>query len=73
MKTWVIKKYGIVVNIDLYTNMNEFGHIYLINNKINNKKYVGQSINIKRRITEHIRNANNNDNHPLYHAFNKYG
>jgi group I intron endonuclease len=53
--------------------MNEFGHIYLINNKINNKKYVGQSINIKRRITEHIRNANNNDNHPLYHAFNKYG
>ena len=53
--------------------MCEFGHIYMINNKINNKKYVGQSINLKRRILEHIRNAYKNENHPLYYAFNKYG
>lgn len=28
--------------------------IYMITNKINNKKYIGQSINIKRRKSEHF-------------------
>jgi len=62
-----------VVNIDSHINMNEFGHIYLIENLINHKKYVGQSINIKRRIFEHLKNVKNNENHPLYDAINKYG
>lgn len=29
--------------------------IYMIENKINNKKYIGQSVNIRRRISEHKR------------------
>lgn len=28
--------------------------IYMITNKINNKKYIGQSVNIKRRKSEHF-------------------
>lgn len=67
-----MKKYGIVVNIASFINMNEFGHIYLIINKFNNKKYVGQSIGrVKSRLNEHIRNIN--EKYPLYKAFRKYG
>jgi len=73
MKIWITKKYGIIVNIDSYINMNKFGHIYMIINKINNKRYIGQSINVKRRICEHIQKFKENKNNILYYAFNKYG
>ncbi len=51
--------------------------IYLIRNNINNKCYVGQSINIMRRWWEHKSRAfdcnNNCYDKPLYNAIRKYG
>jgi group I intron endonuclease len=49
--------------------------IYQIINLINNKKYIGSSINIKRRKYEHYYKLNNNihDNKHLQNAWNKYG
>ena len=50
------------------------GYIYLIENKINSKKYIGQtSYSIERRMAEHIRGAKQHPNRPLYRAINKYG
>lgn len=48
--------------------------IYFIKNKINNKYYIGQAINIKKRLLKHLSNfhAKKYDN-PLYRAFDKYG
>lgn len=51
--------------------------IYKITNKINNKVYIGQSINIEKRWGEHKRNAFNSKTHtyyyPLYSSIRKYG
>lgn len=51
--------------------------IYKITNKINNKIYIGQSIDIKRRWSEHKSRANEKDtncyNKPLYRSIRKYG
>ena len=52
--------------------------IYLIRNKINNKVYIGLSINIEERWQRHrslyLRKDNNKEkSKPLYLAFNKYG
>lgn len=49
--------------------------IYLIKNLINNKIYVGQSINVKTRISKHksyLRSGSHENQH-LQRAFNKYG
>ncbi|MFA7287344.1 MAG: NUMOD3 domain-containing DNA-binding protein [Melioribacteraceae bacterium] len=46
--------------------------IYLIKNKINNKLYVGQSTNVKRRWKRHITTVKNK-NYPIYNSINKYG
>ena len=49
-----------------------FGTIYIIKNKINNKIYIGQTIrNLKYRIKEHERNKSTNKH--LNNAINKYG
>lgn len=52
--------------------------IYKITNKIDGKVYIGKSINIYYRWTQHIKIAKNpskyrDGNRPLYHAMSKYG
>jgi group I intron endonuclease len=49
--------------------------IYLIENKINNKKYVGSSINIKVRLMNHkyYLRKNYHANNYLQNSYNKYG
>lgn len=52
-----------------------FCGIYMIVNIINNHKYVGSSVNIKRRLEIHKANLrhNHHDNSHLQNAWNKYG
>ena len=51
--------------------------IYVIENKLNNRKYVGQSVEIEERFKRHIRASKNKNaktyNYPLMRAFRKYG
>lgn len=48
--------------------------IYIIKNIINNKCYVGQSVNLRNRIKDHMRNAKNlKVDIPIYRAIKKYG
>ena len=51
--------------------------IYLIENTINNKKYIGQTLgSAEKRWQDHIYNAQGNparSHYPLYHAIRKYG
>lgn len=49
--------------------------IYIINNKINNKVYIGQSVNMDKRIKKHFNSLENGThyNEHLQNAFNKYG
>lgn len=50
-------------------------YIYQIINTINGKIYIGQTNDIKRRLKEHIKDANDNkrSSKPLYKAIKKYG
>ena len=48
--------------------------IYVIRNKINDKVYIGQSINPHRRFVQHLCNGNRLlDDYPIHLAINKYG
>ncbi len=49
--------------------------IYKIVNNINNKIYVGSSINLSKRFKEHIRTLNENTHHnnKLQNSYNKHG
>lgn len=78
-KQWIISreltnkynllKYGILCRSDILT----IG-IYMITNKINNKKYIGQSINIEKRWKDHIKmSLTDNSNNHFYSAIKKYG
>lgn len=51
------------------------GYIYQIINKINGKRYIGQTIDIKRRYRTHFMKLRKNihPNHLLQMAWNKYG
>lgn len=52
-------------------------YIYKITNTINNKVYIGQTVNIEKRFKQHIRASQNKTceeyNNLLYNAFRKYG
>lgn len=49
--------------------------IYMIKNILNNKVYIGKSVNIIRRWRKHKSDLNNNkhNNHHLQYSWNKYG
>ena len=51
--------------------------IYKITNKVNGKVYIGQSVDIYKRWSSHIRNSKNENckdyNYPFYRALRKYG
>jgi len=49
--------------------------IYMIENLINHKVYIGQSQDIERRQKDHMRHLKhgNHDNPHLQNAWNKYG
>lgn len=51
------------------------GYIYHITNNVNNKKYIGKTWDIKRRLTSHFSDlkANIHHSHKLQRAYNKYG
>lgn len=48
--------------------------VYQIYNPITNKRYIGSSINVERRLKEHLRNLKRNNHHNMYlqAAYNKY-
>lgn len=48
--------------------------IYIYQNKINNKIYIGQTKNLKKRISDHkYKSLNIKYNHPFYNSIRKYG
>ena len=51
------------------------GYIYHIINTVNNKRYIGQTINFQVRKNTHLRNLRDNKHHSLklQRAWNKYG
>ena len=50
------------------------GYIYKVQNKVNNKVYIGKTVNtIRERWLEHIDEANRGDNTLLHKAITKYG
>ncbi len=59
------------------SNMNKFGLIYKSINIVNNKIYIGQTINFKKRLNEHKRNSLNKKsrsyNSYFCRALRKYG
>lgn len=57
----------------IYKNINNIPGIYAFKNITNNKYYIGQSINIRRRIQNHLTNCRNHLNYILYTAMNKDG
>lgn len=47
--------------------------IYKIQNLVNGKIYIGQSVHIQARFSQHKREAKNGNTRPLYNAIRKYG
>lgn len=58
--------------IDLESISKQSG-IYKIINKIKNKVYIGQAVNLKQRIQTHLNSVKKTHNYPLYHSMRKHG
>lgn len=57
-----------------YRNYKGIPGIYKWENRINHKCYIGQSIDLNKRLAHHFSNIKNNMcNNPLYRAIKKYG
>lgn len=57
-------------------SINNYSDIYCITNVVNNKKYIGKAVNVKKRWkSDHKRllNSNNHYNQHLQNSWNKYG
>lgn len=62
------------LNRENVKTISTFPGIYLIVNDSNNKKYIGQSINLRSRLLKHCeRSSHIRYNNPLYRAVLKYG
>lgn len=56
------------------SNITTFPGIYYFRNKNNNKYYIGQAINIRKRFNKHCFNIKTeNNNYPIYKAIIQYG
>lgn len=62
-------------NLEPEDYLNPYGRIYLMKNKINNKVYIGQTVERKiwDRIRGHLKGDRKNDNIPFHNALRKYG
>ncbi|UGO50702.1 homing endonuclease [Bacillus phage vB_BanS_Sophrita] len=54
-------------------NIPIYGYIYMIENVSNKKKYIGQTVDIKKRMERHKQNMRNGIQSKLYSAMRKYG
>lgn len=65
---------GATMDKDSRKFVDDCSGIYYFKNILNGKYYIGQAINIRKRLIHHISNIDNNryDN-PLYRAIHKYG
>ncbi len=48
------------------------GYIYLITNKVNGKQYVGQAVDVEKRISRHVGDAARGKGYVLHSAIRKY-
>ena len=62
------------MNIEDRLSVDTDAGVYYFKNLLNNKYYIGQAINIRKRLIHHLSNLSHNRyNAPLYKAFQKYG
>lgn len=52
---------------------NIYGYVYMIVNTVNDKPYIGKTVNINKRMNRHRYNARDGEISHLYNAIRKYG
>src|SRR5271170_3555120 len=62
-----------IIPVALYANANliQSAGVYMLLNRVNSKYYIGSSVNLARRLKQHI--LGHSSNNHLQNAFNKYG
>jgi group I intron endonuclease len=53
--------------------MKIYGVIYKVTNLVNDKRYIGKSVDFKNRLYNHLSNARKNSGYALHNAIRKYG